>query len=140
MTHGVVSHERSGKFQRPEPPFRQPRYYNSHVWSERKRAEKLKYTHRNPVRRGLVSSFLKSSGFRITGGAGRAPEEWILGPGGGTKGGTFVDITATNGRTTIRIQTQTTLMDGKTPTPGERAAEGRIRQAFPNDTLWTIPK
>ena len=40
--------------------FWQPRYYDFNVWSEAKRIEKLRYIHRNPVRRGLVSS----------------PEEW----------------------------------------------------------------
>jgi putative transposase len=41
-------------------PFWQPRYYDFNVWSERKRVEKLRYLHRNPVTRGLVA----------------APEEW----------------------------------------------------------------
>src|SRR5271166_1053557 len=41
-------------------PFWQPRYYDFNVWSERKRVEKLRYMHRNPVKRGLVPS----------------PEEW----------------------------------------------------------------
>jgi len=41
--------------------FWQPRYYDFCVWSEAKRIEKLKYIHRNPVRRGLVST----------------PEEWL---------------------------------------------------------------
>jgi len=40
--------------------FWQPRYYDFNVWGEAKRIEKLRYIHRNPVRRGLVSS----------------PEEW----------------------------------------------------------------
>ena len=31
------------------------RYYDFNVWSEKKRVEKLRYIHRNPVRRGLVS-------------------------------------------------------------------------------------
>jgi putative transposase len=35
-------------------PFWQPRYYDFNVWSEAKRVEKLRYIHRNPVRRGLV--------------------------------------------------------------------------------------
>ena len=35
-------------------PFWQPRYYDFNVWSERKRVEKLRYPHRNPVKRGLV--------------------------------------------------------------------------------------
>jgi putative transposase len=37
-----------------EQPFWQPRYYDFNVYTERKRIEKLKYMHRNPVRRGLV--------------------------------------------------------------------------------------
>ena len=37
-------------------PFWQPRYYDFCVWSDAKRIEKLRYIHRNPVRRGLVSS------------------------------------------------------------------------------------
>lgn len=41
-------------------PFWQPRYYDFNVWSERKVTEKLRYIHRNPVKRGLVAS----------------PEEW----------------------------------------------------------------
>ena len=34
----------------------QPRFYDFNVWSSRKRAEKLRYMHRNPVKRGLVAS------------------------------------------------------------------------------------
>jgi putative transposase len=40
--------------------FWQKRFYDFNVYSERKRIEKLKYMHRNPVKRGLVG----------------APEEW----------------------------------------------------------------
>jgi putative transposase len=36
--------------------FWQQRYYDFNVWSERKRVEKVRYIHRNPVRRGLVTS------------------------------------------------------------------------------------
>jgi REP-associated tyrosine transposase len=32
------------------------RFYDFNIWTEKKRIEKLKYIHRNPVRRGLVSS------------------------------------------------------------------------------------
>ena len=35
-------------------PFWQARYYDFNVWSERKRVEKLRYIHENPIRRGLV--------------------------------------------------------------------------------------
>ena len=34
--------------------FWQARYYDFNVWSEKKRVEKLRYRHRNPVTRGLV--------------------------------------------------------------------------------------
>jgi len=40
--------------------FWQARYYDFNVWTERKRIEKLRYIHRNPVTRGLVA----------------APEQW----------------------------------------------------------------
>jgi putative transposase len=40
--------------------FWQARFYDFNVWTERKRIEKLRYIHRNPVKRGLVS----------------APEQW----------------------------------------------------------------
>ena len=33
----------------------QKRFYDFNVWSQRKRIEKLRYMHRNPVQRGLVS-------------------------------------------------------------------------------------
>jgi len=35
-------------------PFWQPRFYDSNVWTESKRVEKLLYMHSNPVKRGLV--------------------------------------------------------------------------------------
>jgi putative transposase len=38
----------------PGVRFWQPRYYDFNVWTVEKRVEKLKYLHRNPVRRGLV--------------------------------------------------------------------------------------
>ena len=34
----------------------QKRFYDFNVWTEQKRIEKLRYMHRNPVKRGLVSS------------------------------------------------------------------------------------
>ena len=36
--------------------FWQARFYDFNVWTERKRIEKLRYIHRNPVERGLVAS------------------------------------------------------------------------------------
>jgi putative transposase len=40
---------------RTERPFWQARYYDFNVWSAEKQTEKLKYLHRNPVKRGLVA-------------------------------------------------------------------------------------
>jgi putative transposase len=39
---------------RAERPFWQARYYDFLMHSEEKRVEKLRYMHRNPVKRGLV--------------------------------------------------------------------------------------
>jgi putative transposase len=36
--------------------FWQRRFYDFNVWSARKRVEKLRYIHRNPVKRGLVET------------------------------------------------------------------------------------
>jgi putative transposase len=36
------------------PAFWQPRYYDFNIYTERKYTEKLRYIHRNPVKRGLV--------------------------------------------------------------------------------------
>ena len=37
-------------------PFWQARFYDFNVWTTKKRLEKLRYMHRNPVKRGLVES------------------------------------------------------------------------------------
>ena len=39
-----------------EAQFWQRRYYDFNIWSDQKTQEKLRYMHRNPVRRGLVAS------------------------------------------------------------------------------------
>jgi putative transposase len=39
---------------RESEPFWQARYYDFNVWTDKKRIEKLRYMHRNPVVRGLV--------------------------------------------------------------------------------------
>jgi len=44
----------------PRSPVWQKRLYDFNVWSRRKQVEKLRYMHRNPVKRGLVAQ----------------PEEW----------------------------------------------------------------
>ena len=40
---------------RAAEPFWQARYYDFNVWTAEKRVEKLRYMHRNPVKRGLVA-------------------------------------------------------------------------------------
>jgi putative transposase len=50
----IKSIKLSVALRRPERPFWQARYYDFNVWTERKRVEKLRYIHRNPVARGLV--------------------------------------------------------------------------------------
>ncbi len=45
-----------GRFWEEDEHLWQSRYYDFNVWSEKKRVEKLRYMHMNPVRRGLVTS------------------------------------------------------------------------------------
>jgi putative transposase len=40
----------------PKRAFWQARFYDFNVWSRKKRVEKLRYVHNNPVKRGLVES------------------------------------------------------------------------------------
>ena len=90
-----------------------------------------------------IAAELENQGYAITSGGGTEQgEEFISGGGPGTRGGTFVDITAVNKATgqTLRIQTVDTLADGTTPTPREQAAIARILSTYPNDELWVIPK
>jgi putative transposase len=57
----VLKQETSKRLNKPgDRQFWQSRYYDFNVWSEAKTREKLRYIHRNPVRRGLV----------------RKPEDW----------------------------------------------------------------
>jgi putative transposase len=45
---------KSGPEEQEAQPFWQKRYYDFNVFSDHKRIEKLRYMHRNPVKRGLV--------------------------------------------------------------------------------------
>lgn len=88
-----------------------------------------------------IAADLESQGYTIIGGGGRLAEEYIPGAGPGTRGSTYVDITAQHNTTgaITRVQTIDTLADGS-PTAREAAAAARIRSAFPSDTLQLIPK
>ena len=69
------------------------------------------------------------------------PEEYIPGPGGGTKGSNYVDVTATRDGNTVRVQTIDTRADGVTPTTREANNAARIRsQQQPGDHTVLIPK
>jgi putative transposase len=49
--------QRSPLGEEPRPrAFWQARFYDFNVWTTKKRAEKLRYIHRNPVKRALVAS------------------------------------------------------------------------------------
>ena len=54
ITDVMKSVKLSVTLRRQERPFWEDRYHDFNVFSERKRIEKLKYIHRNPVARGLV--------------------------------------------------------------------------------------
>jgi hypothetical protein len=88
-----------------------------------------------------IAADLEAQGYKITGGGGQRPEEYIRGPGPRGLGGTYVDVTAVNQETgaVTRVQTIDTLADGS-PTPREAAAAARIHAKYPNDTLILIPK
>jgi len=88
-----------------------------------------------------IAADLEAQGYKITGGGGQKPEEYIRGPGPRGLGGTYVDVTAVNPETgaVTRVQTVDTLADGS-PTPREAAAAARISAKYPNDTLILIPK
>jgi hypothetical protein len=61
VTDLLPQHRREGRFEGERENVWQRRFYDFNVWTERKRIEKLRYMHRNPVKRGLVSQ----------------PEQWL---------------------------------------------------------------
>ena len=52
LARAVQALKLSVSVRRGERPFWQARYYDFNVWSARKRIEKLRYMHRNPIVRG----------------------------------------------------------------------------------------
>jgi putative transposase len=60
LSNAIQALKLSVSVQSRERPFWQARYYDFNVHNEEKRVEKLRYMHRNPVKRGLVEK----------------PEEW----------------------------------------------------------------
>jgi putative transposase len=56
LARSVQALKLSVSVRRAERPFWLPRYYDFNVHDEKKRVEKLRYMHRNPVVRGLVTT------------------------------------------------------------------------------------
>jgi hypothetical protein len=86
-----------------------------------------------------VAGKLENKGWKITGGGGKAPEEYIPGPSG-TKGSSYPDITAQKNGQTLRVNTIDTRANGVTPTTREANNATRIQSQKPNDTLILVPK
>ncbi len=89
---------------------------------------------------GTVATEMEKRGWTIVGGGNRLPEEYLPGPGGGRKGSSFVDITATKNGQTLRVNTVDTLKNGVTPDIRERRNAARIRKQAPGDKLLLVPK
>jgi len=90
----------------------------------------------------VIAAELESRGYKITGGGGRLPEEYLRPLGGGRRGGSYPDITATHPNyPTLRINTVDVLKNGVTPTARELRNAVRIRaQIGPGKHLILIPK
>ena len=88
-----------------------------------------------------IATTLESRGYTITGGGGRTAEEFLKPLGGGRKGGSFLDITATHPNyPTLRINTVDVYKNGL-PTLRELNNAARIRtQIAPGEHLLLIPK
>jgi putative transposase len=92
---------------RTERPFWEERYHDFNVFTERKRVEKLKYIHRNPVARGLVER----------------PEDWVWSSfehyATGVSRGVVIES-----EWTARLQQRSSIGPGsENPDPGHPAAE-----------------
>lgn len=86
-----------------------------------------------------VASEMEKRGWKITGGGGRRPEEYLPGPGGSRRGSSYPDITATKNGKTLRVNTVDTRADGVTLTTREATNAARIRTQTGEHVL-TIPK
>ena len=85
-----------------------------------------------------IASTLENRGYNIIGGGGRVKEEFLRPLGGGRRGGSFVDITASHPKYgTLRINTVDTLKNGITPTARELRNAARIRKQRPGGTSPT---
>ena len=86
-----------------------------------------------------VGTEMEKRGWTITHGGGRAPEEYLPGPGGARKGSSYPDITATKDDKTLRVNTIDTRANGITPTTREATNADRIRTQTGEHVLL-VPK
>ncbi len=89
-----------------------------------------------------VASAMEGRGWTITHGGGPSrnlKEEFLPGPGGGRKGSSYPDISATKDGKTLRVNTIDTRADGVTPTTREATNAARIRSQT-SEHLLLIPK
>jgi hypothetical protein len=84
-----------------------------------------------------LASELEAQKYEVMNGAGRRSEESFRALDGKT---VHVDIKATKGTETVRIQTVTTFADGITLDPTEAANAARILAKFPDDKLILVSK
>ncbi|MGH2645780.1 MAG: RHS repeat-associated core domain-containing protein, partial [Chitinophagaceae bacterium] len=87
---------------------------------------------------GSEADRLEKEGYTITGGGGKAKEEYLPSLNGSRKGSNYVDITATKDGETVRVQVGKQNKNG-TPVSRERKNLEMIRQKKPNDELWFLP-
>jgi hypothetical protein len=86
-----------------------------------------------------VATEMEKRGWQISNGGGRAPEEYLAGPGGARLGSSYPDITATKNGKTLRVNTIDTLANGVTPTKREADNATRIR-AQTGEHVLLVPK
>jgi len=90
---------------------------------------------------GGVVQAMRDRGWKLKAGGGALPEEYLPGPGPGTKGGNFIDITMEKNGRTLRVNTVDTYADGVMPTRREAAAAALIRsKTGAGEHLLLIPK
>uniref|UniRef100_UPI00142D3912 RHS repeat domain-containing protein n=2 Tax=Chryseobacterium lathyri TaxID=395933 RepID=UPI00142D3912 len=89
-----------------------------------------------------IAARLESKGYTITGGGGQRAEEFLRPLGGGRKGGSYLDLTASHPKyPTLRINTVDVLRNGITPSTRELRNAIRIRtQIGSGEHLLLIPK
>jgi hypothetical protein len=85
-----------------------------------------------------VAEDLEAEGMTVTHGGGK-PQEYIPGPEGGRRGSSYPDVTATDGKKTVRVNTVDTNKNGSLTSREQRQAQ-KVQTARPDDEFRTVPK